>query len=125
SYHSLYCPVSSVCSLPGSRISLDPCPLPICATRGVIHPSLRLSDILIQLLESLLHDDSGITDLHLANQRQSVLGVKVEQALTRLVLENPRLIRLGMDFDTAHARVQVREHLKQNMDRATRLSRKQ
>ncbi|VEL12023.1 unnamed protein product [Protopolystoma xenopodis] len=37
------CPVGSVCSFPGLRISLDLCH-PICATRGVIRPPLRLGD---------------------------------------------------------------------------------
>ncbi|VEL35623.1 unnamed protein product [Protopolystoma xenopodis] len=40
---SLSCPIRSVCSLPGSRISLDPCH-PICATEGVIRHPLRLGD---------------------------------------------------------------------------------
>ncbi|VEL36683.1 unnamed protein product [Protopolystoma xenopodis] len=40
---SLSCPVRSVCSLTGSSISLDPCH-PICATRSVIRPPLRLTD---------------------------------------------------------------------------------
>ncbi|VEL38511.1 unnamed protein product [Protopolystoma xenopodis] len=42
---SLLCPVRSVCSLSlsGSRISHDSCN-PICATRGVIRPPLRLGD---------------------------------------------------------------------------------
>ncbi|VEL33750.1 unnamed protein product [Protopolystoma xenopodis] len=43
SYHSLSSPVRSVPSLPGLRVSLDPCH-PICATRGVIRPPLRLGD---------------------------------------------------------------------------------
>ncbi|VEL17354.1 unnamed protein product [Protopolystoma xenopodis] len=43
SYLSPSCPVRSVCSLPGSHISLNPCH-PICATRGVIRHPLRLGD---------------------------------------------------------------------------------
>ncbi|CAH8565148.1 unnamed protein product [Schistosoma mattheei] len=61
--------------------------------------------ILVRLLESISHEKSGITDLHLANQRQSVLGVKIEQNLTELILANPRLVRLGLDLETSDARI--------------------
>ncbi|VEL32872.1 unnamed protein product [Protopolystoma xenopodis] len=43
SYHSLSCPVRSVCHIPGSHNSLDPCHL-ICAIRGIIRPPLRPGD---------------------------------------------------------------------------------
>ncbi|CAI2731288.1 unnamed protein product [Schistosoma spindalis] len=76
--------------------------------------------ILVRLLESISHDKSGITDLHLANQRQSVLGVKIEQNLTELILANPRLVRLGLDLETSDARVRTREHVKFNLDRVSR-----
>ncbi|CAH8861823.1 unnamed protein product [Trichobilharzia szidati] len=76
--------------------------------------------ILVRLLESIAHEKSGITDLHLANQRQSVLGVKIEQNLTELILANPRLVRLGLDLDTSDARVRTREHVKANLDRVSR-----
>ncbi|VEL09115.1 unnamed protein product [Protopolystoma xenopodis] len=48
--HSLSCPVRSVCSRPGSCILLDPFQ-PICATQGVISPSLRLGDVEAQASE--------------------------------------------------------------------------
>ncbi|KAH8858424.1 Tropomodulin [Schistosoma japonicum] len=76
--------------------------------------------ILVRLLESVAHEKSGITDLHLANQRQSVLGVQIEQNLTELILSNPRLVRLGLDLDTSDARVRTREHVKSNLDRVSR-----
>lgn len=76
--------------------------------------------ILVRLLESISHEKSGITDLHLANQRQSVLGVKIEQNLTELILANPRLVRLGLDLETSDARVRTREHVKFNLDRVSR-----
>ncbi|KAK4467982.1 hypothetical protein MN116_008164 [Schistosoma mekongi] len=76
--------------------------------------------ILVRLLESVAHEKSGITDLHLANQRQSVLGIKIEQNLTELILSNPRLVRLGLDLDTSDARVRTRDHVKSNLDRVSR-----
>ncbi|KAF5397663.1 Tropomodulin [Paragonimus heterotremus] len=79
---------------------------------------------LIKLLESINHEKSGITDLHLSNQRQTVLGVNVEQQLTKEVLANPRLVRLGLDVDTSDARVRIREHIKANLDKASRLVRR-
>ncbi|CAH8642972.1 unnamed protein product [Dicrocoelium dendriticum] len=79
---------------------------------------------IIKLLESVSHEKSGITDLHLANQRQSVLGVKVEQIITKEVVANPRLVRLGLDLDTPDARVRVRDHIKSNLDNASRLVRR-
>ncbi|KAF7234104.1 hypothetical protein EG68_12498, partial [Paragonimus skrjabini miyazakii] len=79
---------------------------------------------LIKLLESINHEKSAITDLHLSNQRQTVLGVNVEQQLTKEVLANPRLVRLGLDVDTSDARVRIREHIKANLDKASRLVRR-
>lgn len=81
-------------------------------------------DALIRLLESLDHEKSAVTDLHLANQRQSVLGVKVEQRITELILSNPRLVRIGLDLETSDARVRTRDHVKSNLDRASRLVRR-
>lgn len=79
---------------------------------------------LLKLFESIAHDKSGITDLHLSNQRQSVLGVNMEQLLTQAILNNPRLLRLGLDLDTSDARVRVREHIKCNVDKSARQSRR-
>ncbi|GAA27593.2 Tropomodulin [Clonorchis sinensis] len=79
---------------------------------------------LVKLIEAINHDKSAVTELHLSNQRQTVLGIAIEQMLTKTILENPRLVRLGLDLDTSEARVRVREHIKTNLDRASRQARR-
>ncbi|CAL8083694.1 unnamed protein product [Calicophoron daubneyi] len=79
---------------------------------------------LIQIFDSINHDKSGITDLHLCNQRQSILGIYTEQQLTEKIEANPRLVRLGLDVDTSEARVRIRDHIKSNLDRNARQARR-
>ncbi|VDK51984.1 unnamed protein product [Dibothriocephalus latus] len=76
--------------------------------------------MILKLLEAISGNKSAVSDLRLANQRQRILGVKMEQEITALVLQNPRIINLGLDFDTAEARVRVRDHLKNTMDKNKR-----
>ncbi|TPP56423.1 Tropomodulin [Fasciola gigantica] len=76
--------------------------------------------VLVRLFESIKHEKSAITDIHLANQRQTVLGVHIEQQLTQEILENPRLTRVGLDVDTPDARVRIRDHIKTNLDKVSR-----
>uniref|UniRef100_A0A5K3FGF9 Tropomodulin n=1 Tax=Mesocestoides corti TaxID=53468 RepID=A0A5K3FGF9_MESCO len=80
-------------------------------------------DMILKLLEAISGEKSGVTDIRLANQRQRVLGVQLEQEITKVVLQNPRLNNLGLDFDTPQARVQIREHLKTTVDANKRLAR--
>uniref|UniRef100_A0A0X3PM41 Tropomodulin n=1 Tax=Schistocephalus solidus TaxID=70667 RepID=A0A0X3PM41_SCHSO len=77
-------------------------------------------DMILKILEAISGNKSAVCDLRLANQRQRVLGIKMEQEITNLVLQNPRIINLGLDFDTAEARVRVRDHLKNTMDKTKR-----
>lgn len=74
----------------------------------------------MRLFETIKHEKNSITDIHLANQRQTVLGVHIEQQLTQEILENPRLTRIGLDVDTPDARVRIREHIKANLDKVSR-----
>ncbi|KAM7533427.1 hypothetical protein Aperf_G00000120109 [Anoplocephala perfoliata] len=80
-------------------------------------------DMIIKILDAISGNKSAVTDLRLSNQRQRVLGVQVEQEITDLILQNPRLNNLGLDFDTASARVLIREHLKKTVDTNKRLAR--
>ncbi|KAL3313042.1 Tropomodulin-2 [Cichlidogyrus casuarinus] len=82
-----------------------------------------MGDQLVRLFEAVNRDDCSITEVHLANQRQQVLGVQTEQLLTDLICSNPRIIRLGVDFETQEARVRTREAVIGNMDRVTRIAR--
>lgn len=36
--------------------------------------------------------------------------------LAKLIEKNPRLIRLGINFDVPDARIRVQQHLKKNLD---------
>nr|CDS29481.1 tropomodulin [Hymenolepis microstoma] len=81
------------------------------------------SDMILKILDAISGNKSAVTDLRLSNQRQSVLGVQMEQEITQIVLQNPRLNNLGLDFATPTARIQIREHLKKNVDANKRLAR--
>ncbi|KAL5104315.1 Tropomodulin [Taenia crassiceps] len=80
-------------------------------------------DMILKILDSISDSKSAVKDLRLANQRQRVLGVQVEEEITKLVLQNPRLNNLSLYLDTPHARVQVNEHLKKTVDANKRLTR--
>uniref|UniRef100_A0A0R3SSC4 Tropomodulin n=1 Tax=Hymenolepis diminuta TaxID=6216 RepID=A0A0R3SSC4_HYMDI len=81
------------------------------------------SDMILKILDAISGNKSAVTDLRLSNQRQRVLGVQMEQEITQMVLQNPRLNNLGLDFDTPTARIQIREHLKKTVDANKRLAR--
>ncbi|KAM3174534.1 hypothetical protein ACTXT7_010348 [Hymenolepis weldensis] len=80
-------------------------------------------DMILKILDAISGNKSAVTDLRLSNQRQRVLGVQMEQEITQMVLQNPRLNNLGLDFDTPTARIQIREHLKKTVDANKRLAR--
>ena len=50
-------------------------------------------------------------------QSPSILGQKIEMEIARLVIANPDLLRLGIAFEIAGARVRVHEHLQRNNDK--------
>lgn len=79
--------------------------------------------MIVKLLTAISGNKSAVKDIRLTNQRQRVLGVKVEQEITSLILKNPRLNNLGLDLETAQARVLTREHLKKTVDANKRLAR--
>lgn len=79
--------------------------------------------MILKILDAISGTKSAVNDLRLANQRQRILGVQMEQEITKMVLQNPRLINLGLDFDTSEARVRIREHLKKTVDANKRLAR--
>nr|CAS07436.1 tropomodulin [Echinococcus multilocularis] len=80
-------------------------------------------DMILKILDSISDSKSAVKDLRLANQRQRVLGVQVEEQIAKLVLQNPRLSNLSLYFDTPYARVQINEHLKKTVDANKRLAR--
>jgi len=82
-------------------------------------------DTILKLLTAINREKSGLTELHIVNQQQKVLGVRVEQEITRLVKENATLQILGINLETAEARIRIRDHLTDNIDRKTRQNRLQ
>lgn len=81
-------------------------------------------DFIVKLLHCINHEDSNITEVRLCNQRQRVLGVQVEQEITKRVLANPHLLRLGLDLVTIDAQMRIQNHLTENLDRHTRVKRR-
>lgn len=81
-------------------------------------------ETLVRIIQAVGHDKSGVTDLHLSNQRQTLLGVKIEQAVLKEIMGNPRLVNLGLYLETPDARVRVRDHIKNNLDRVSRQARR-
>lgn len=51
-------------------------------------------------------------------QRSQVLGNKTEMEITRLVEQNPTLLRLGLHLEYSDARHRVASHLQRNIDRS-------
>ena len=77
----------------------------------------------MKLISAINREKSGLLELRVVNQQQKVLGVRVEQDVTRLVSENNTLQVLGIDLETAEARIRIRDHLANNVDRKTRQNR--
>lgn len=72
----------------------------------------------INMKELLLNrriDGSGIT-LILSFQKPEVLGNKVEMQLTKLVEENPTILRFGIACEFPDARVRIHEKIQENND---------
>ncbi|OQV24538.1 Tropomodulin [Hypsibius exemplaris] len=79
-------------------------------------------DTVVELVRALLANKT-VLEFRAANQSPSVLGQKVEMEIAKLVIANPELLRLGISFEIAGARVRTHEHLQRNNDKL-RLKRK-
>ena len=53
-----------------------------------------------------------------AFQRQQTLGNKIEAEITKLIEENPTILRLGLHLEYNDARNRVATHLQRNLDRS-------
>ncbi|KAL7632675.1 UNVERIFIED_CONTAM: hypothetical protein RMT77_017000 [Armadillidium vulgare] len=73
------------------------------------------SNGIIRVMEALLRTHT-IEEIRLANQRQSVLGNKVEMHLTDIIEQNPTVLRVGIFFEFNDARNRVSKHLQKNLD---------
>lgn len=81
-------------------------------------------ELFVKLLRAANRPECALTDLRLCNQRQHVLGVQVEQEITKIILLNTRIQRLGIDLETADALIRVRDHIASNVDKETRQKRR-
>ncbi|CAM1292127.1 TMOD1 (predicted) [Pycnogonum litorale] len=63
-----------------------------------------------------INKNKTIMEFRACNQRPVILGNQVEMEIAKLVEQNPRLIRLGINFDVPDARIRVQQHLKKNLD---------
>ncbi|MCL4132101.1 UNVERIFIED_CONTAM: hypothetical protein GTU68_066512 [Idotea baltica] len=70
---------------------------------------------IVRVMEALLKTHS-IEEIRLANQRQSVLGNKIEMELTNIIEQNPNVLRVGIFFEFNDARNRVSRHLQKNLD---------
>ncbi|XP_014668786.1 PREDICTED: tropomodulin-1-like [Priapulus caudatus] len=57
-----------------------------------------------------------LLELRATNQRSTVLGVKFESEICKLVQENTSILRLGLNFETLEARMKIVEYLQRNTD---------
>ncbi|CAH2241856.1 jg16245 [Pararge aegeria aegeria] len=70
----------------------------------------------VQLVKALLTTNT-VEEFRASNQRSQVLGNKTEMEITRLVEQNPTLLRLGLHLEYSDARHRVASHLQRNIDR--------
>ncbi|XP_045447004.1 tropomodulin-1 [Melitaea cinxia] len=77
----------------------------------------------VELVRALLATTS-VEEFRASNQRSQVLGNKTEMEITRLVEQNPTLLRLGLHLEYSDARHRVASHLQRNIDRNCRLQKR-
>lgn len=86
--------------------------------------SNRLSgEGILRILEATVVQKT-VQELHVANQSQRVLGVKMETKMMNAILDNTGLFKIGLDFEIANSRIRVHDHLQDNLDQALRVTRK-
>ena len=65
-----------------------------------------------------MHRKIVMNDFFYIFQRQQTLGNKIEVEITKLVEENPTILRLGLHLEYNDARNRVATHLQRNLDRS-------
>lgn len=73
-------------------------------------------DSLASLFESLATCKNGLIEVRVAGQAQEKMGHRVESRIADAVLQNPRLIKLGIKFEFKEVMNRVSRHLITNMD---------
>ncbi|KAK7095637.1 hypothetical protein V1264_005021 [Littorina saxatilis] len=72
-------------------------------------------EIILELVKAV-NVNQSVIELRVSNQKPEVLGNKVEMAISKLLQENKTLLRFGVTFEYADARIRTNERLKQNFD---------
>lgn len=86
--------------------------------------SNRISpDSLAELFEALASYKNGVIEVRVSGQQQQRMGFRVESSIANAILRNPRLMKLGIEFQFREVMDRVSNHLISNMDRI-RLERK-
>ncbi|XP_023344430.1 tropomodulin-3 [Eurytemora carolleeae] len=80
--------------------------------------SNRISpDTVAALFESLASRKNGILEVRISGQQQQKMGFRVESKIANAVQLNPRLLRIGIDFQFPEVINRVSKHLISNMDK--------
>lgn len=80
-----------------------------------VESNFLTGEVLVELVKAI-NINQTILELRVANQKPEVLGNKVEMQLTSLLQENKTLLRFGITFEYADARIRTNERLKKNFD---------
>ncbi|XP_050542077.1 tropomodulin isoform X4 [Daktulosphaira vitifoliae] len=75
---------------------------------------------IVRLIKCLLKQRS-LEEFRGTNQRSQVLGNKIEMEITKLIEQNPTILRLGLHLEYNDARHRIASHLQRNIDRNCRL----
>ncbi|XP_050542076.1 tropomodulin isoform X3 [Daktulosphaira vitifoliae] len=72
---------------------------------------------IVRLIKCLLKQRS-LEEFRGTNQRSQVLGNKIEMEITKLIEQNPTILRLGLHLEYNDARHRIASHLQRNIDRS-------
>jgi len=79
--------------------------------------SNRISpDTIAELFEALASRNNGIIEVRISGQAQQKMGFRVESRIADAIMRNPRLLKLGIDFQFPEVMNRVSKHLISNMD---------
>jgi tropomodulin len=87
------------------------------ALRSINIETNNLNPVTLTTLVKSLLSQKYIEEFRASNQRQQTLGNKIEMEITKLVEQNPTILRLGLHLEYNDARNRVATHLQRNLDR--------
>jgi hypothetical protein len=74
-------------------------------------------DTIGDLFESIASPNNGLLELRVGSQAQESKGYRVEQRIVAALLKNPRLMKIGIQFEFKDIADKVSRHLISNMDK--------